>query len=162
MSSTGKITSKIRDLQSFSLISHRHPSIRWTVDELRRMNLVGVPLHVSHDTEELPPVGKVLSSYIDDKTGNLHIIGEIRGNDVVGQTMIDMLDKARLLELIQFNTSLGGPLLSLKHALSGTASKTPLVFFFFFLLLFSSSGHVQRTFRGLRTRKERRNDGSFS
>ncbi len=59
------------------------------------MNLVGVPLHVSHDTEELPPVGKVLSSYIDDKTGNLHIIGEIRGNDVVGKTMIDMLDKAR-------------------------------------------------------------------
>ena len=125
------------------------------------MNLVGVPLHVSHDTEELPPVGKVLSSYIDDKTGNLHIIGEIRGNDVVGQTMIDMLDKARLMELIQFNTSLGDHSSLIETCVKWHSLKTPRGFFFF-NSFFSSSGYVQRTFRGLRTRKERRNDGSFS
>lgn len=83
-------------------------AIRWTVDELRGLNLHGVPLRIQHQpNEDLPAVGYIVDNFVDSD-GHLHIIGEIPNNgpdDYYARAAISLIDNGACQEL-----SVGYPL----------------------------------------------------
>jgi len=74
-------------------IFYSDEAIRWTVGELKAMNLEGIPLRVQHASQkDLPAAGTVLHNYMDD-AGNLRIIAEIPNNTKFGMAAINLMDK---------------------------------------------------------------------
>jgi hypothetical protein len=78
-------------------------AVRWTVQELDKMKLTGIPLRVQHK-DKLPAVGRVLDNWVD-RDGNLHILGELDGTTKYGRTAISLVDSGACHEL-----SIGYPL----------------------------------------------------
>jgi hypothetical protein len=72
-------------------------SVRWTVDELKSLNLKGVPIRVQH-SGKLPKVGSILKNWVDPD-GNLHIRGAIPGDSDYGRAAISLVDSGACQEL---------------------------------------------------------------
>lgn len=80
-------------------------AVRWTVDELSKLDLTGKPIRMMHaDEDELPAVGSILHNFMDN-SGHLHIVAEISGDDKYGQAAISLVDNGTCHEL-----SIGYPL----------------------------------------------------
>lgn len=71
-------------------IFYDHPAISWTVEELKQLNLYGVPMRFQHLTK-IPPVGKITGNYVDED-GNLCIVGEVPNNNAYQRAMINLID----------------------------------------------------------------------
>ncbi len=80
-------------------------AIRWTVDELKGMDMRGTPIRMMHEEEEdLPAVGKVCHNFVDDN-GDLHIVAELFADTKLGKRAIEMMDEGICEEI-----SIGYPL----------------------------------------------------
>jgi len=80
-------------------------AVRWTVDELKKLDLVGKPLRVQHQPdEELPSVGEIVANYVDNE-GHLHIIGNVPAGNKFQNAVISLIDNDVISDL-----SIGYPL----------------------------------------------------
>lgn len=72
-------------------------SVCLTVDELRGLDLRGVPMRVQHKTD-LPPVGQILGNWVD-KEGRLWIHAEVPSDTPYHRAMIGMIDNGTCSDL---------------------------------------------------------------
>lgn len=72
-------------------------SVCLTVDELRALDLTGVPMRVQHKTD-LPPVGQILGNWVDDQ-GRLWIHAEVPNESRYHASMIRMIDDGTCSDL---------------------------------------------------------------
>lgn len=79
-------------------VFYHDESVRFTVDELSRMNLFGTPIRIQHSTD-LPAIGQIVHNWTDKKTGYLHILGEIPNDSRYGQAAISLIDNGTCSEL---------------------------------------------------------------
>ncbi len=79
-------------------VFYHDESVRFTVDELSRMNLMGKPIRIQHNTT-LPQVGQIVHNWTDKQTGYLHILGEIPATSKYGQAAISLVDNGTCSEL---------------------------------------------------------------
>jgi hypothetical protein len=75
-------------------IFYNDESIRFTIQELRDMDLMGTPLCIHHQ-EELK-VGEILHNWVDRNTGDLHIVAELDGKSKLSAGMITQVDNGVL------------------------------------------------------------------
>lgn len=78
-------------------IFYADESVCLTVDELKALDLAGVPMRVQHDTD-LPPVGVILGNWVD-KQGRLWIHGEVPNESRYHESMIQLIDSGRCSDL---------------------------------------------------------------
>jgi len=72
---------------------YRHNAVRLTKSQLRKVNLIGLPMCLEHTKNA--KVGRVLANWVDDK-GNMMIAGEIDGNTEAGKRVVELVDSGQL------------------------------------------------------------------
>jgi len=78
-------------------VFYSHEAVRWTVRELKAMNLYGTRLCFMHKAK-MPSVGKVIYNEVDED-GNLRIIGRLFRGTGPGRKAIEFLDSGLCQEL---------------------------------------------------------------
>lgn len=86
-------------------VFYNDESVRWTVDELKELDLHGVPMRVQH-RPDMPPVGTILHNYLDSKN-RLRIVAEVPAGreNAYGNAIASLIDNDSCSEL-----SIGYPL----------------------------------------------------